>query len=183
MTMNENTNKLAKLLTDNNILAFRQLYEQFYKKLCFYIYEIILDFEASKDVAQDIFSKLWQDRATLPNFTDFEHYLFKIARNSAFDYIRKNITKSKYESYISFISNEAYKQEDTLEFEELQTIFKMEVDAFSDKTKEIFYLKNEKNKTIKEISKMLSLPVKTVEWHSSKIKKTIRKIIKDYMKS
>lgn len=49
--------------------------------------------EASEELMQDIFLKVWSQRSELPELTNFEGWLFIMARNKVYDYFKKRISK------------------------------------------------------------------------------------------
>jgi RNA polymerase sigma-70 factor (ECF subfamily) len=175
-----NLNYLIKEIQKNNKLAFKKLFEIYYSQLCLYINEIVIDFELSRDIAQDVFSKIWVKRNELSHISDLEKYLFITAKNKAYDYFRKSEVKAKYKSYVENFSDIGYSEEDKIEIEELHNLIIKSIDSLSDKTKDVFLLRKEENKKIKEISQILSMSVQSVNWHLSKAKESIRDSIDNY---
>lgn len=161
-------------------MAFRALFEVYYKKLCFYLSDILLNMETSKDIAQEIFINIWNNRENIPTGEDFEKYLFRAARNRAIDILRKQKVKDSYSKYIIDYSKLDYSPEADFEVKELENLLITAIESFPTKTKEIFYLKREKNKKISEIAQELSISKQSVSWHLSNIKLELKKVLKNY---
>jgi RNA polymerase sigma-70 factor (ECF subfamily) len=61
--------------------AFAQLFMQSRHKLFSFLMRLTNSPEMTEDVIQDIFMKLWRNRASLPNIENFSSYLFRMAQN------------------------------------------------------------------------------------------------------
>jgi RNA polymerase sigma-70 factor (ECF subfamily) len=169
-----------KQLNKNNYHAFKKLFLEQYKPVCYYINEIIANVEISKDLAQDVFESIWKNRKKLDPNKEINSLLFVTAKNKAFDFIRKNNSKNKYSKYIIDNSNNEFTQEDLLEIEELEGIIKNTIATFSSKTKEIYKLRKEEFKKINEISAITGMPRQTINWHLTKIKKELINALNKY---
>lgn len=69
--------------------AFRQLVERYQKKVYWIAYDVVLDREEARDIAQETFVRV---HAALPSFDesrDFLNWLYRIARNLAIDAFRR----------------------------------------------------------------------------------------------
>jgi RNA polymerase sigma-70 factor (ECF subfamily) len=172
-------NNLANNLVTGDVLAFNKLFERYYKNLCLHANDILLNFEVSRDIVQDVFFQIWENRATLPYFDNFETYIYTIVRNRSRDYIKKQCSKSKYEMYIYKAFEQFEDVESNQDFHEISTILNNEIENLPPIAKKVFSLKSE-DKKHKEISQILSISTKTVEWHMGEIRKKIKKSIKNY---
>lgn len=180
---NISENNLVSRIKKSDMLAYNTFFNQYYKSICVYINSYILDFETSRDLAQDIFYKLWNNREHFPEVDKYEAYLFKIAKNKALDYLKSKKVQSKYADFILKHHNESVSEADALEVEEIKQIMKSELGQLSDITQKIYELKSKKSLTSKNISETLSIPKKTIDWHVSKINGLIKKIINNYIQS
>lgn len=82
--------------------AFKELYDYSYNKIFALIYRITRDRASSEELVHDTFVKIW-DKAFLflPIFND-ERWILRIARNLAYDYLRKLKSKKDYESTLLY---------------------------------------------------------------------------------
>jgi RNA polymerase sigma-70 factor (ECF subfamily) len=173
------TNDYANLLREDNILAFNSLFKIYYKKLCLHANDFLFDFEQSRDVVQSVFMKLWENRKELPEFDNFDSYIYTIVRNRAKDILKKQTSKNKYESHILNLMNDYFDSDREREVEELSLLIKSKIEEFPEILKKIYHLKNQDKKQ-KEIASILSVSEKTIERKFSEIKKSIKEIIKNY---
>jgi RNA polymerase sigma-70 factor (ECF subfamily) len=175
-------NSLANKLKENNILAFNTLFGKYYKNLCLHANDYLFDLEASRDVVQESFLYLWENRNSLPHFDNFESYIYTIVRNKSKNYLKKLINRNKYEAFLIENFNIESCQNHELEIAELEAIVLNKIDSLPPMAKKVFNLKSE-NKKYKEISTILSISVKTVEWHMTEVRKKIKNTIKNYFKT
>ena len=73
-----------------NNTAFEELYNNFSKKIFFYIRKKIQNYEEAEDVLQEVFIKSYQGLNSLrPGDINFSAWLYKIASNTINDHFRK----------------------------------------------------------------------------------------------
>lgn len=70
-------------------LAFDTLFENYYTRICTYLAHIVGNEEEGRDLAQETFLKAWQSIRTLNNDSRFDTWLYRIATNTAIDYLRR----------------------------------------------------------------------------------------------
>src|SRR5210317_1521298 len=79
------------------------LYRKYLKEILSFIYGYVRDAEETKDLAQDVFYKLWKDveKKNIPD-VNIRGYIYKIAQNHCIDNIRKKKlnTTSIVEEYL-----------------------------------------------------------------------------------
>src|SRR5688500_4926608 len=89
--------ELVQLLVNDDRNAFDQLYERHWFQLYQSAFYLLKDKDASKDIVQDVFLWLWQNRPTL-NIAYLKAYLKAAVRFKVANYIRSgNIRDSFYE--------------------------------------------------------------------------------------
>jgi RNA polymerase sigma-70 factor (ECF subfamily) len=75
--------------------SFNDLVELYSKNLMLFINGIVKDISVSEDLMEDTFLELLINKKQFKEDYKFKTWLFKIARNKAIDYLRKNSKKSK----------------------------------------------------------------------------------------
>jgi len=76
-------------LETGKTLYFEQIYRRYFKKVYYQVLSYLKDAEASQDLAQDIFVKLFDRLSKFRGKSTFSTWLFSFARNAFFDYLRK----------------------------------------------------------------------------------------------
>jgi RNA polymerase sigma-70 factor, ECF subfamily len=70
-------------------LAFDTLFENYNTRICTYLAHIVGNAEEGRDLAQETFLKAWQSIGSLHNESRFDTWLYRIATNTAIDYLRR----------------------------------------------------------------------------------------------
>jgi RNA polymerase sigma-70 factor, ECF subfamily len=90
MTLQADDRKTLDLLKAGDIAAFRLLFESWYPVLFPFANLRIHDTEASKDIIQDVFTYVWEKRASLDIHTSIKTYLFGAVHHACLNYLKKH---------------------------------------------------------------------------------------------
>ena len=80
--------ELVNGLKSGDAEAWRRLFVRYYAVYVRFVGKIVGDMTAAKDIVQDVFMKLWNNRGRLEPDSPVERLLYVIARNSAFTFLR-----------------------------------------------------------------------------------------------
>ena len=80
--------------------AYAELFDAMYEPLFRYVRSITASPEAARDVAQDTFIRLWEVRESLSPDQSLEAYLYRIARNRAYNHERNRRTRDEKETEV-----------------------------------------------------------------------------------
>ena len=69
--------------------AFKSLYYRYYQTMFNFLWRRTRDYEASKDLTQELLIRLWKHRENLDPKQSLRAYLYRIANNLAIDHLRK----------------------------------------------------------------------------------------------
>ena len=138
---------------------FEALYREFYPLLRRITRQMIRDEDASHDLTQDIFLKLWAKREELEHILDKKAYLTRAAVNSAIRYLEKNkaatpLPESLLSSGPSAMESYAHK--------ELAHKVELVIDSLAPKCRAVFVLSRFENLKNKEIAGIMVISLKTV---------------------
>lgn len=157
--------------------AFKTVFELYFTPLCRFMHLYISDKSIVEELALNIFTYLWTNRATLTIQISFKAYLFQAARNKCL-----NVLRARKHRIIS-IDEVEYDPEDlqtsSLESEELYELIQEAVMALPEKCREVFQLSRMENLTNQEISTRLNISLKTVEAQITKALKRIKTYLGD----
>jgi RNA polymerase sigma-70 factor (ECF subfamily) len=172
------------ILNNRDPKLFDELFMQYSKPLFYYAAKFVED-EVAKDIVQDVFVKLWSDRA-ISIRQSLNALLFTMVRNSCLQHLEKQKVRNRY-----FESKKLILQEEELRFymEEKTSLIEQELedklnevlDSLPDRCRQIFVLSRFENKKNKEIAEELDISVKAVEKQITKALATIRSGMKDYL--
>lgn len=139
---------------------FELIYRAHYSKLRNAVENIISDEDASHDIVQEVFLKLWQKKDDLHLILNVKAYLFKAVINASISYLENN-KKQAQVSDINVFSNE--RTDEALLQKELEAKIHTAINKLPAKCKAIFVLSRYENLSYKEIAIYLDISAKTVE--------------------
>lgn len=90
--MNEEDKKLVNEYLAGNEAAFEKLLKKHLKPVFNFVFQFVKDKNAAEDVAQETFVKAWKNLHRFDRDKKFKTWLFAIAKNTAFDYLKKKKT-------------------------------------------------------------------------------------------
>lgn len=156
--------ELVQLLANNDRDAFEQLYERHWFELYQSGFYILRDGDAVKDIVQDIFVWLWENRATL-RITYVKTYLKTAVRFKVANYIRSgNIRDSFFDELAKFAPDPIFPGSDEIiELKELQQVIHDSLLQLPEKCREVYRLGRDEGLSNREIAGRLGISIKTVE--------------------
>lgn len=93
---------LITAIQNNNANAFELLVKTYYVPLSTFVNHIIQDGHSTEDIVQELFVKLWTDRAKLSSIIILKDYLYTSGRNAALNHLRSNKRRdSHYQHYMN----------------------------------------------------------------------------------
>ncbi len=156
-------------LKSNNKIAFEKLYIKYNKLVYGIAFSILKNKEASEDVVQSVFSKLYEmDKSKMPGNKEAS-WLYTLTKNEAITFLRKKDNNIDLESIynIEDKDNEINNIIDQVEFNRL-------IRGLNDKEKQIISLKILANLSFDEIGKLLGESTNTIKWRYYKSINTLK---------
>lgn len=181
----ENIQEYINGLKSGDEKVFRQIMDYWYSRLLNFANGYLTNQENSKEVIQDVFLQLWDNRQKLTGNTSLNAYLFTLTRNRCIDLIRRERLMLQFRTDKQDEYNRLTENFNALSDPILDNIFALELQAEIDKTvnslpdqcRKVFLLSRSKGMKNREISEILDLSEKTVESHLTKALRTIRETL------
>lgn len=144
--------------------AFSQLYNKYYRQLCYYAEKITQNQAASEDIAAESFIKLLRNRYDFQSFSKLRSFLFTITHNAALDFVK---TDKRHQQAHEKLGYTADFEEKPYEFariqaEVLQAVFQ-EIEQLPPQCREVIRLSFIEGLGVGEISARMGLAYKTVQ--------------------
>ncbi|NJK98204.1 MAG: hypothetical protein HC905_27775 [Bacteroidales bacterium] len=76
--------------------AYNQIFKNYFPRLCQFATTYLLDEAVAKNLIQDVFLKLWENRQELRENVSIMSYLLTITKNKCLDYIRHQKIENKH---------------------------------------------------------------------------------------
>lgn len=172
---------LLKFLRISDELAFKEIYLRYWKGMYHSVLNKINSKEIAEDIVQSVFTKLWETRAK-HSIQNLSAYLHTAVKYQVINYIRSAITKK---SHLSVVGEEEKKVENNTDLlllvQELNDAIDNAIRKLPQKTQTIFRLSRFEQHSNKEISGIMDLSEKAVEYHISQSLKSLRFYLKDFI--
>jgi RNA polymerase sigma-70 factor, ECF subfamily len=173
-----------RLFMDDERLDINHLFMQYSKPLFYYACKFV-DEEPAKDIIQDVFLKLWNDRTIRVN-KSLNGLLFTMVRNKCLQQLEKEKVRADYLNNAKLqLRNEEityYSGEPVSIIQiELQHQLESAINKLPGKCREVFILSRFQEKKNREIAEETGISVKAVEKHITKALQIIRHELKDYL--
>jgi RNA polymerase sigma-70 factor, ECF subfamily len=101
--------------------AFEKLVEKYLKPLYNFIFQLVRDKEVANDITQDVFVKIWKSMSSYDSQKKFSTWIFAIAKNTTFDFLKKKKTipftafeNESGENFLEFIEDASIPYSDEL---------------------------------------------------------------------
>ncbi|MDR1585395.1 MAG: RNA polymerase sigma-70 factor [Prevotellaceae bacterium] len=170
--------KYVKALSEGDQKAFEVLFLHYHPKLVHFITGFIKNNEQARDMAQDIFLSIWNDKEKLSLVKSFKAYLFKMAKNVICNYYDHIVVDEKFVAEQLARPAEFENSEDIIFARQLQDMIDIAVSQMPPQRKQIYTMSRIDGLSNNEIAEKLNINKRTVENHLTAALSDIRKAIK-----
>lgn len=166
-------------LKDGDHDAYSKIFLHWRKPLYNLICKLVASEEHAKDIIQNTFVNLWENRSKIDINKDIRLYLYMVAKQYMLKHLRKEKTHSKYVKYeINTGSNPYTSSEDILIEKELNLLKEIALSKMPEFRQNIYKLSVEEGLDNDEISQKLNISKGTIYTQLSIVRKELREIIK-----
>lgn len=159
-----------------DIGQFESLFRSSYVSLVRYAKTLIKDYDASEEIVQDLFFRLWKDKDKIIIKSTLNGYLFRSVHNKCMHYLEHNKVMERYiEEVSNSKSDDTENPSDILHYKELQAKIARILERLPERCGQIFYMSRFEGLKYIEIAERLSVSVKTVESNMGRALKEFRK--------
>jgi RNA polymerase sigma-70 factor (family 1) len=172
---------LGKLKNDDKI-AFTIIFEKYYNDLVRFAYGFTRNPDPAEEIVQEVFLKLWENRASLSIHNSLKSYLLKTVQNKSIDSLRHANITHKYASVI--LEHPILSENDTENYvlhSELEANFNLAMLKIPAQYAEAFRMSRVESMNYQDIAKELGISVRTVEVRVAKALSLLREELKDFL--
>lgn len=160
--------------------AFETIFIAYYNKVKYFINGLIKSENDAEELTQDIFVKLWINRQSIHPEKSFNTYLYTIARNTAFNFLKHKMVEAAYVK--TYPHTQTSDSTDEIIFaQEISLLSEMAVSRMSMQRRKIYQLSRNNGLSNEEIATQLGIAKKTVENQINLALKEIRQIISSFL--
>lgn len=180
MSKYEERQVILRLINDDDE-AFCDIYALYKDRLMYFTLRFIKSREYAKDICQDIFLALWQNRHCINPDASFSSFLYTIARNRILYHLRSSKSDEKLRNHILAQAIDFHNETmETVSANELSCIISQAIDQLTARQREIFEMSRNRGMSHKEIAESLKISIHTVQEHVSLSLKIIQSAIKQH---
>lgn len=143
--------------------AFKTLFHRYLPKLYPFIVNFTRSEQATRELIQETFIRVWLNRDKLPDIENPGGWLFTIASNECYSYARKSKLYSKFSQPLEAEAGTAPATEDWLQGKEVQQFINQAVNLLPPQRKKIYQMSRNQGKSIAEIATELNISPNTVK--------------------
>lgn len=167
----------ATAIKQGNEKAFARVYSDCKDKLYAWLLNKTNSSYLAQELLQQSFCKLWYSRASINEDLTVDIQLFRIARSLMIDELRRQIRLKEKYSLLPPTEEASDETWQAMAVRELAARIDDSLEQVHPVSKKVFLLSRQQGLSYSEISQQLSISVKTVEYHISKVLGLLRKTI------
>ena len=169
-------------LQQQNKVIFDLVFTYYYSGLCAFANQILKDMQASEDLVQDFFVKIWHQADKIQINCSLKSYFFSSVKNRAFDILKHEKVKTQYVN-LNDGCGESVTPDEIWEFTqgELEDLIEKALQQVPPRAREIFELSRFKGVANDDIARQLNISKRTVEVQISRALQVLRVELKDYL--
>lgn len=158
---------------------YEEVFRQNLHKVQFIARHYLKDFDTSKDVAQEVFSTLWQKRETVDFSRPMLPYLSVLTKNRCLNILKNHKIQQTHRNLkIDLIHNSTAHK---ILSEEIEKLIVDSLGKMSESIKDAFMLSRFENKKYEEIAQIQNVSIKTIEYRIMSALKVLRRELKDFI--
>lgn len=151
--------ELFEKMRQTDSKAYEELYKKYYNLVYNIAFSVLKNYENAEDIAQNVFVKIGNlEQEKLPKNYEAS-WLYTVTKNECISFIRKNKETNSIENRLEN-ENDKNEIEAVIQNNSYQNL----LESLEQVEKQIIFLKIEEGYSFKEISKLLKMPMGTVQW-------------------
>ncbi|MCE4565881.1 RNA polymerase sigma-70 factor [Maribellus sp. CM-23] len=172
--------RLCEALKLGEIKAFDALYYIYHKKLFAFVYKFLKNWHDTEDLVQKVFVIIWEKRRNINPEKSFNSYLFTIARNEVYDWLKK---KALTEYCDAYLLGDITQDDENIETKKIVEIVYSLIKKIPERRRQIFLLNREEGLSYKQIAVKLNISENTVDTQIRNSLNFLRKELPKYLKA
>lgn len=170
--------ELFEAIRNGDELAFAEYYNAFVDPLVGFLKKILGNGEEAKEIAQDVFIKLWENRREIDPEKKVEGFIYTTAKNMAFNLIKRKGIHSRYHNEQLFTQEKSGQSPDEdLISKEMELLIRLVVNNMPPQRRRAFELSRNEELTYEEIALRMGVSHDTVKSHIKQALKDIREAV------
>ncbi|MFV0605469.1 MAG: RNA polymerase sigma factor [Niabella sp.] len=181
--LSESVNNLIGESCNGDYNAFRKLMQMYQQRVYSFVFRMICNEDDARDIVQETFIKVWQNLASYNSKYSFNTWLYKIASNCCFDFLRtRKRSRLVYvdEAGLEAAISTAINVDRLLDNKEIIAVTTYLCNNLTEKQRIVFILKELEMLTTGEVSAITGLSPEKIKSNLYLAKKNIREQLSKY---
>jgi RNA polymerase sigma-70 factor (ECF subfamily) len=186
---NMDDKRLLEEFRKENLEAFEFFFRTNQPRLVSYANRFLDDWETSRDIVQEIFLHLWENKDKLEITVSLRSYLYSSVKNQCINTIKHKVVEQKYSSSIAIQFREMeinYYQATEESFQkmnaaELANKIEQSISTLPEQCRLTFELSRNEGMKSADIAKKMDVSVRTVETQIYRALKVLKESLREYL--
>lgn len=161
-----NLNAVQYKLSQGDENALATLHQLYYKKLLQFAKTIIRSNEMAEEIVEDVFIKLWCNRASVIKINNLNVYLYIAVKNTSLNTLSqkaKHLVAAPFDFLEIDLDNELDSPDQLMITAEMMQRMQKAIDSLPPRCKMVFKLIREDGLKYKEVAEILNISVNTID--------------------
>lgn len=172
----------VELVRRGDATAFEAIFRAYYEPLCRFARMYGIEREAAEDLVQDVFFRIWEERAGWEVHGTLAAYLYGATRNRVLDYVRHRLVHRAWEARaargsaraLRGVRSRAEPADERLALDELDVATRHAIAQLPERCRQTFVLSRGHGLAYAEIAVVMHVSVKTVKIQMGRALKSLR---------
>ena len=172
---------LTKKVYSLSLKSFKEIYDSLYVSLCLFANNYVHNLDLAKDLVQEVFIKVWEDKIEFKNESAVKSYMYMAVKNKSLDFLKSKQYKSTENLSLKDIvalNNETFYLKEVI-IEEASTRIEIAINTLPKKCAQIIRL-SLNGLSNSEIAQHLNISINTVKAQKKNAYKKLRPLLKNY---
>ncbi|NUQ13193.1 MAG: RNA polymerase sigma-70 factor [Gemmatimonadaceae bacterium] len=168
--------ELVRRIRAGDERALEIVFRAHYAPMASFVQRYVRSADLAEELVQDVFLKLWSRREQLAEIETFRTYLFRAARNTALNHLRRVKLERRWqeEQSLSEEPSSSFAADEEASEGEVAAAVQAAIQRLPPRCREIFLMSRDGGLTYAEIARALEISVKTVETQMGRALKSLR---------
>ena len=171
---NNEIGRLITLIKQGDQEAFKRFFFLFQPDIYRFLYRFLLDKENAEDICQETFISFWLHRDKIDSSLYPRAYLYKIAKNLAFNFLERNNPSISYDDELQIFSLKPSNPEKDYENRDFAKLCEKAINELPEKCRMTFILSRYEGLDYSQIAQAMDVSLQTVKNQMSKALNQLR---------
>jgi RNA polymerase sigma-70 factor (ECF subfamily) len=159
---------------------FEIIFKDYFNPLVNFVNRYLNNYENSKEVVQNTFIKIWNQKEQIIIKTSAKAYLYQVTKNTMIDFVRNQKHRQADDLSDHLIANIEDVTEEQLDPYIVRQAFELAMKDLKDKSREIFVMNKFEGLTYDEIAEYLQISKRSVEDNIYRVSQQIKEKLKNH---